>query len=356
MYNYFQVPECSTFVPMVREILIEEYFLAKAPLIDVRSPCEYTKGHIPGSVNIPLFSDAERAQLGIVYKQQSHEKAIVLGLDYVQPKLDSFITQSKVLDPNGKLVVHCWRGGMRSRSFAQHLSDNGFPDVSVIQGGYKAYRHNILSYFDVPAILRIIGGYTGSGKTYIIQELQKRGFQALDLEGLARHKGSAFGSLENQTQPTVEQFENNLSEHWRKLDLSRPVWLEDESHNIGAVNIPENLFRQMQNGRVYFLDIPKTERAKHLVAEYAGADPASLAESIQKISKRLGGLQTKLAFQYLEEKNFYELAFLTLGYYDKCYLKGISYRDQSMVIPLKMDRVDHTANTNSLLQSHQTYE
>jgi tRNA 2-selenouridine synthase len=342
--------------PMVQEINIIDYFKTNSPLIDVRSPGEYEKGHIPGAVNIPLFSDAERADVGTVYVQQSKEKAMELGYEYVTPKLADFITESKKVAQNGKVVVHCWRGGMRSRSFAQHLHDNGFTDVSVIIGGYKAYRTHLHSIFDIPFNLRIVSGYTGSGKTLIIKQLQNMGLQAVDLEGLAKHKGSAFGAVAQQVQPTVEQFENNLFEVWRKLDYTKPIWLEDESHNIGGVNIPMNLFHQMRNCPAYFLDIPKEERARYLVTEYAEADPEFLAESIRKISKRLDGQKTKEAFQYLNENNFYEVAFIALSYYDKTYLKGMKFRDPEKVFIIPKTDTDPVENTKSILKLYEQHE
>jgi len=341
---------------MIQAIEISDFFATKMPFIDVRSPGEHAKGHIPGAVNIPLFTDTERAHIGTVYVQQSKEKAMTLGYQYVNPKLTDFITQSKKVAPAGKVAVHCWRGGMRSRLFAEFLHDNGFADVSVIVGGYKAYRNLVLRTLDLPFNLNIVGGYTGSGKTYLIKQLQYAGFQTVDLEQLAKHKGSAFGELEHQTQPTVEQFENNLFDVWRTLDYTQPIWLEDESHNIGGVNIPINLYKQMQASKVFFLDIPRTERAKHLVSEYAHTDPALLATAIGKISKRLGGLNTSYALEYLSERNFYEAAMLALGYYDKAYLKAIQCHTPENVIFLPQQSVDPIINAQSIMQCYEQHK
>lgn len=341
---------------MVQEIEIANFLKTEIPLIDVRSPGEFAKGHIPGAVNIPLFSDDERAHVGTVYVQQSKEKALELGYQYVNPKLTDFITQSKTIAPDGKVTIHCWRGGMRSHSFAQHLYDNGFADVSVITGGYKAYRTYLHNTFDISFDLRIVGGYTGSGKTHVIKQLQSLGLQAVDLEDLAKHKGSAFGAMAEQAQPTVEQFENNLFDVWRKLNYSRPIWLEDESHNIGGVNIPMNLYDQMRNSRLYFLDIPKEERAKLLVTEYADTDIESLAESIRKISKRLDGQKVKEAFHYLSERNFYEVALIALNYYDKTYLKGMNFRDQEKVFIIPQNDTNPVENTKAILNYYEQHE
>lgn len=341
---------------MIHEIEIQDFLKTKISLIDVRSPGEFNQGHIPGAVNIPLFSDIERAHVGTLYVQQSKEKALELGYQYVNPKLADFIVQSERVAPDGTVVIHCWRGGMRSRSFARHLSENGFSNVSVIIGGYKAYRTFLHSTFDIPFDLKIVGGYTGSGKTFVIQQLQSFGLQAVDLEAIAKHKGSAFGAMAQQAQPTVEQFENNLFDEWQKLDYSQPIWLEDESHNIGGVNIPMNLFNQMRSSSLYFLDIPKEERARHLVTEYADADTEFLAESIRKISKRLDGQKTKDAFRYLNENNFYEVAFLALSYYDKTYLKGMKFRDPEKVFILAQSNTDPVENAKSILNYYKQHE
>jgi tRNA 2-selenouridine synthase len=341
---------------MVHEIEITDFLSTKIPLIDVRSPGEFMKGHIPDAINIPLFTDDERAHIGTVYVQQSKEKAITLGYRYVNPKLSDFIIQSQKIAPDGKVVVHCWRGGMRSRSFAQHLSDNGFRDVSIIRGGYKAYRTYLHNTFDIPFDLNIVGGYTGSGKTLVIQQLHKSGFQVVDLEDLAKHKGSAFGAIANQMQPTVEQFENNLFEVWRKLDYRQTIWLEDESHNIGGVNLPMNLFNQMRNSPLYFLDIPKEERARFLVSEYANTDTGSLTESIRKISKRLDGQKTKEAYEFLNVGNFYEVAFLVLNYYDKTYLKGMRFRDPEKVIIIQRNDIDPVGNASTIINSYEQHK
>jgi len=208
---------------MLQEITIAEYYASYShlPLIDVRSPGEYEKGHILQARNIALFSNDERAAVGTTYVQVSREKAIELGYKYVTPKLQDFIDESTALAPNYEIVVHCWRGGMRSKAFAQHLHDNGFKKVYVIKGGYKAYRNYILKFFAQPFKLYILGGYTGSGKTHILHEIEKNGEQVIDLEFLAHHKGSAFGAINEPQQPTVEHFENQLFECLRCFDRLR---------------------------------------------------------------------------------------------------------------------------------------
>lgn len=334
---------------MISDVSIEEALEIKKPIIDVRSPGEFESGHIPGAVNIPLFSDKERADVGTAYKQTSKEAATELGYKYVKPKLRSFITQSREAAPGGIVSVHCWRGGMRSKAFAKHLSENGFAKVCRITGGYKVYRNYVLDELARPFELNVLGGYTGSGKTYVLYELQKRGEQVVDLEGLANHKGSAFGGIGQGEQPTVEQFENNLHHKISRLDRDQPIWVEDESHNIGSVKIPMPFYNQMRQAKLYFTDIPKEERAKHLVAEYSGCDSEKLAGSIHRISRRLGGFREQNAIDYLKEDNYYESALITLAYYDKYYLRSMQKRKRRDVVHVELSTVSPTQNSVIIL-------
>jgi len=337
---------------MISELGIKDFYEAKPllPLIDVRSPGEFEKGHIPGAVNIPLFSNEERAHVGTVYVQQSKEKAVELGYKYVTPKLDWFIEQSRKVAGQSPVVIHCWRGGMRSHAFAEHLHDNGFQEVYVLEGGYKAFRNHVLKFLEQPFLLRILGGYTGSGKTRILKELAALGEQVIDLEGIAHHKGSAFGALGELPQPTQEQFENNLFETAGKLNRENPVWVEDESHYIGGVIIPKEFFRHIWEHTVYFIDIPIEKRAEYLVNEYSAYGKPEIAYAITGIAKRLGGQNVKLALEYLEQNNYYEVAMIALQYYDKAYSRGIQSRNQEKVIRFSMPDTDSKKNAKSLLK------
>jgi tRNA 2-selenouridine synthase len=335
---------------MVIEISIGEALKTDLPIIDVRSPGEFMAGHIPNATNVPLFSNEERAHIGTVYKQVSQEAAIKLGYTYVDPKLTFFIEKSKELAPNQYVVVHCWRGGMRSHAFAQHLSDNGFEKVYVITGGYKAYRNFMLNTLSTPFKLILLGGYTGSGKTHILKQLKNNGHQVVDLEALANHKGSAFGSIGEVAQPTVEQFQNNLLDEWLKLDFSKPIWVEDESLSIGKVTIPMPLFSQMRSSKLIFIDIPKEERAKHLVSEYTRCTNQLLADAIMRIGKRLGGQHVAEALKQLELDNYYEVAMIALNYYDKSYQKGLNHRTGGEIETITLNNTDHSKNATIIIK------
>lgn len=336
---------------MVERITIKTYLekYGNIPIVDVRSPGEFLKGHIPEAYNIALFTDEERAQVGTTYKQQSKEKAIELGYTFVNPKLDYFISESKNIAPKHVIAIHCWRGGMRSEAFANHLNDNGFDKVFIIEKGYKAFRNEVLSFFEQKFNLKILGGFTGSGKTDILANLIQCGHQVIDLEGLANHKGSAFGGIGQLQQPTVEQFENNLFQQLLNLNLHDAIWIEDESMNIGKVFIPKVFFVQMRENRVYFIDIPRIERAKYLVKSYGIQNKEKLEEAILKVSKRLGPLNTKLAIEALQQNNFLKVAEISLIYYDKSYLLGLEKRDASLITKIEMNGVDKEINTKKLL-------
>ncbi len=337
---------------MISGLSIKDFYGAKLllPLIDVRSPGEFEKGHIPGTVNIPLFSNEERAHVGTVYVQQSKEKAVELGYKYVTPKLDWFIEQGRKVAGQQAVVIHCWRGGMRSHAFAGHLLANGFQEVYVLEGGYKAFRNYLLKFLEQPFQMRVLGGFTGSGKTGILKELTALGEQVIDLEGIARHKGSAFGALGELPQPTQEQFENNLFETVRKLNRDLTVWVEDESHYIGGVNIPNEFFRHIWEQTVYFIDIPKEKRAEYLVNEYSAYGKPEIAYAITGIAKRLGGQNVKLVLEHLEQNNYFEVVMIALQYYDKAYKRGVQSRNQEKVISISMPDTNHKNNAKSILK------
>ncbi len=331
---------------MLTGINIEDYLASaeEIPLIDVRSPGEFKKGHIPEAKNIPLFNNKEREHIGTVYMQKSKNEAIELGYKYVKPKLQFFIDKANMIAVNNKLAVHCWRGGMRSKAFAEHIESSGIDDVFVIKRGYKAFRKHVLASFEIDCKLNILGGYTGSGKTEILKQLKSNGEQVIDLEALANHKGSVFGGMGKTILLTTEQFENNLFWQWRNLDFSLPIWLEDESASIGPVNIPSGLYRKMRESSVIFLEIPKRKRAEYLASDYESCNNTVLTENVLKISKRLGGQNAQEAIKYINNNNYVEAAMILLNYYDKYYLKGLSKRNQNLVKHVEANSINHAKN------------
>jgi tRNA 2-selenouridine synthase len=319
-------------------------------LIDVRSPSEFKQAHIPGAYNLPLLSDEERKIIGTLYKQESREIAIKRGLEFFGPKMrkmvedvERFLRKSADSSIN-TLIIHCWRGGMRSATVAWLFDMYGFK-VYTIEGGYKKYRHWVLERFTQDYPIQIVGGYTGSAKTDMLQELHRQGENIIDLEDLANHKGSAFGAIGMPTQPSQEMFENKLALALSSISSNTtPIWVEDESQRIGLVNIPQPLWNQLRTKQVYFFDIPFEERLTYLVAMYGILPHNKLAEAILRIQKKLGGLETKTALQFLEERNITETFRILLHYYDKLYLKGLKNRPTSFQQEIILS--SHTCNSN----------
>ncbi len=321
---------------MIRALNVEEFLSAARalPIIDVRSPGEFARGHIPGANSLPLFSDEERAIVGTLYKQQGRDAAVLEGLRIVGPKLASIVEQARAIAPDGKIGVHCWRGGERSVSVAWLLDKSGFAEVITLKRGYKAFRNHVLASFADERSLLVLGGYTGTGKTETLGHLRALGEQVADMEALAHHKGSSFGAIGELPQPTTEHFENLLWGEMEKLDRSRPIWLEDESMMIGRVKIPDVFFEKMRATQLFFADMPIEERAARLVVDYGKYPKEQLAEAVKRIEKRLGPQQAKAALQALEADDFFAVAMITLRYYDKTYSHGTSKRDPQRVLKL----------------------
>lgn len=299
--------------------------LSGNPLIDVRTPAEFAAGHIPGAINIPLFSNEERAEVGTLYKQVGQREAMLRGLDIVGPKMSDFVRQASKLKFTDHLVVHCWRGGMRSSSFAWLMNTAGIPAVTV-NGGYKSFRRYASSVINLDWKFKVITSCTGSGKTELLLKLREMGEQVLDLEGLADHKGSVFGGLGHAAQPTTEQFENDLYWSLKDFDINRTIWVEDESMCIGHVFIPHDFYQRMHFSPLVKFDITLNERVKRLVQEYSQFSKSELAHAISKIAKRLGGDNVNRALEELEKGNFEEVTRILLWYYDKAYNRSIEER------------------------------
>ncbi|NCI47194.1 tRNA 2-selenouridine(34) synthase MnmH [Sediminibacterium soli] len=312
---------------MIRKVTIEELLTAypAIPCVDVRAPSEFEQGHIPGACSLPIFSNEERAQVGTTYKQQGHDAAVLLGFDITGPKWSGFIRQALDYAPDKKIAIHCWRGGMRSGAMAWALDFYGF-EVLVVTGGYKTYRNWVLSQFEKTYALQLIGGMTGSGKTTLLHALADKEEQVIDLEELAQHKGSTYGTMNRLVQPTQEQFENNLAARLSGFDRERRIWMEDESSMIGRCLIPRPIWKQMREAALINITIPFEQRVQALVQEYGCLDKTFLAECTQRIWKRLGPEQTQQAVTAIQEDRMSDFVKEVLGYYDKTYTTGLNRR------------------------------
>jgi tRNA 2-selenouridine synthase len=324
---------------MLQTLPLLEFLMGSGPILDVRSPSEYIQGNIPGSISFPLFSDCERAEIGTAYKKKSRQEAVELGLLLLEPKIDSLLDQASSFLTSHSRVL-CWRGGMRSGFTARLLELLGH-NSQTLQGGYKSYLRWVLQRLGSVASLNcspnlcILGGLTGSGKTAVLQALQKIGEQVIDLESLAGHRGSVFGGIGLAPQPTQEQFENNLAFLLASMDWSRPVWVEDESRLIGCCHLPHALYQSMLQSPLFLLESSPEERMENLLAQYGSATKEELLEATRRIHKRLGSQRTNLTEELFIQGKTREAFEQLLYYYDKTYQHQLSQRHTIHTFPIK---------------------
>jgi tRNA 2-selenouridine synthase len=319
-------------------------------VIDVRSEKEYLQGHIPGAFNIPLFNNEERAIVGTIYKFSGREASVLKGLELAGVKLAAYVKHLQKITDRKQILLHCWRGGMRSESMAWLFEQAGFK-VAVLEGGYKSYRRYIREQLSGPADIVILGGLTGSGKTELLHLLEQRKQQVLDLEKLACHKGSVFGGLGQPDQPTNEQFENDIYEVWKHFDPSGPVWIEDESRMIGSVSIPDPLFDQMNHAPMIELQLGTEVRIRRLMAEYSTFAVSDLREAVLKISEKLGGARTKRALAALDAGDLSVVAQLSLSYYDKAYTHAVQNRKNKQILSIGVREDKPEENAGRILEA-----
>ena len=330
------------------EIILEKIRTGN-PVIDVRSPAEFSRGHIPGAFNMPLFSDEERAIVGTLYTRKGKEDALIKGLEIIGPKLKDFASQGLSLAENHEILVYCWRGGMRSASMAWLFETAGLK-ASVLIGGYKSYRRFIHEFLSFPFPFIVIGGMTGSGKTEILSELGKLGYPVVDLEKLASHKGSVFGAIGEPEQPSTEQFENLLFEDLWVNDKAGPIFIEDESIAIGSVFLPKPFHQRMLQCPLMVIEVPCEERVRRLVNLYAGADKDILTRALHSIERRIGLEHTHKAIGHIETGNFKEAVMTVLNYYDKVYFRTMqNHHKDKKTITLELTKTDTADNAKRII-------
>jgi tRNA 2-selenouridine synthase len=319
-------------------------------LLDVRSEGEFAHAHIPGALNLPLFSNSERAEVGTLYKQKGKNDAIQRGLELVGPKMAGFTAFVAERITDNKVFVHCWRGGMRSGSMAWLLNLMGW-QVYTLKGGYKSFRGEVQRKLEQAANFVVLAGRTGCGKTDILHALRQQGEQVIDLEGLAHHKGSAFGALGQESQPSSEMFENMLYLQLKEMDYSRNIWLENESKAIGTVYMNHAFWLGISKAPVYIVEADIETRIEKLTQEYGAFDTALLIDAVEKIEKRLGGVNCKEAVMAIEEGNIRRAVEITLVYYDKAYGKSEDMKEREIKRSIVLDGMDTQKAAIELIKS-----
>ena len=279
--HYLTWQECLTAKPFTR-------------IIDVRSPGEFARDRIPGAVNLPVLSDAERAEVGTLYVQGSRFAARRVGAALVARNVSAHLeTWFAPFPEHARFLLYCWRGGQRSRAMATILHAVGW-NVTVISGGYKGYRAHVRESLQTAASrmqCRLLSGLTGSGKTRLLQTMAAQGMQVLDLETIGAHRGSLLGDEPGLEQPSQKYFESLLLERIEKFDPARPVWIEAESKRLGRLWLPEALWESMQRAPVHEMEVPAVERASFLLREYPHftADPEALMARLETLREPCGG-------------------------------------------------------------------
>lgn len=308
-------------------------------LIDARTPLEFAEDHLPGAVNVPLLTNEERVEIGTIYKQQGPQPARVRGLELTAGRFPEMMRQIAAAAADRPILVYCWRGGLRSRTIASIMELTGFP-VKQLEGGYKAFRSHVTAYFStfIPqAPLVVLHGMTGIGKTTLLGLLAERGESIIDLEGIACHRGSAFGSLGlSQEHLTQKRFETQLWNTFRQLPPGKPIYLEGESRRIGKMTLPGDLYEVMQRSIKVWCTASLETRVRRLTEEYGRKEyEQGLGEALLKIRKKLGGDKYSEISGYLQRWEMEPfMSELMLSYYDKLYYKVRPWQED-LTLPLE---------------------
>ncbi len=324
-------------------------------IIDVRSPHEFSLDHIPGAINLPVLDNAERAEVGTIYKQVSAFQARKIGAALVAKNIAQHLTQHFITkDKNYYPLVYCWRGGQRSASMAAVLSQIGW-QVTLLEGGYKTYRTHVrqeLESLPQKFTYRVLSGFTGSAKTHILRQLSQRGVQVLDLEGLANHRGSLLGEEWKNTslpQPSQKYFESLLLQQLQRFNPAQIVWIESESNKIGKVYLPINLWQQMKQSSCIEIQVPMAARVDFIIQEYPHLinHPDILQAKIARLKSRYGSQKINEWNQLIASGEFAKFVKDILqSHYDPAYLNSTRNNyiqvEQSLKMPdLSAKSVEH---------------
>ncbi|AFY55130.1 tRNA 2-selenouridine synthase [Rivularia sp. PCC 7116] len=301
-------------------------------IIDVRSSSEFAEDCIPGAVNLPVLNDAERAEVGTIYKQLSPFQARKIGAALVSKNISQHLEEHFVnKEKNYQPLIYCWRGGQRSASLATVLSQIGWR-VTLLEGGYKTYRSYVRQQLDsLPRKLnyRILCGLTGSGKTHILEKMRRRGFQILDLEALANHRGSLLGEQwrgKVSPQPTQKYFDSKLLQALQSFDRYETVWVESESSKIGEVHLPKSLWKEMKQSSCVEIQLPLDARVEYLLAEYPHLinNPEILKAKLEKLKSNCGWKKISQWYRMINNQDWASFVKDILqSHYDPTYRKSM---------------------------------
>lgn len=315
-------------------------------IIDARSPDEFEDDHLPGAINLPVLSNEQRAQVGTLYKQVSPFEARRKGASLVAANIATHIQTALADKPRDfKPAVYCWRGGMRSNSFATILAAVGWR-TAVVEGGYKSWRRAVTEGLATqsPALeLYLIDGQTGSAKTALLHELARRGAQMIDLEGLARHRGSAFGALDHTDQPSQKAFESALWSEIERLDPARPVFVEAESARVGRCRIPAALWAQMKSARRIEIQASAQARAHHTLERYTDMvdDPARIFRALDQLVALHGTERVEDWKALARSKDYLRFAErLIEEHYDPAYKRARKREGRAPIATITAERLD----------------
>jgi tRNA 2-selenouridine synthase len=296
-----------------------------ALLVDVRSPAEYDEATIPGAINVPILDNDERAEIGTLYKKAGKQAARRRGVEVVAPKIPALIEQVAAARPPGSppVVIFCWRGGMRSRAMTQFLELAGIP-ARQMTGGHKAFREQVRNFFEHGqwGRLVVLRGLTGVGKTHLLHRLAADGYPVVDLEGLARHRGSAFGHLGLLPQPGQRMFEAMLWDVLRRVPMDGYALTEGESRHIGRLVLPARVYQALQTEVSIWVEAPLAARVKNILADYPAKDDLreGFTRPIQALKERLGRQAVAELLELLAEGAWEQLVReLMVRYYDPLY-------------------------------------